>query len=70
LIDLVPAGRLTANVHLEPTTPPGTPNPAVTPVDASVGFAAVPWAFLGVLLVIALLLALRFRRRRVRSRRT
>jgi hypothetical protein len=62
---LLPAGWLTANVHLVPVAPADTPGPELTTVEQDASFAAVPWAPLGgLVLVVGLVLLARYRRKR------
>lgn len=61
---LLPAGWLTAGVHVDPIAPPGT-EPAPSAVEASVTTAAVPWLSVIVTgLLVGLLLLRRWRRGR------
>ncbi|TCO62423.1 WxL protein peptidoglycan domain-containing protein [Actinocrispum wychmicini] len=62
---LLPAGWLTANVHLVPVPPIGTPDPHLADVEQDHTFAAVPWSVLGALVLVALLIVFaRWRKRR------
>ncbi|MEV4312599.1 DUF916 domain-containing protein [Actinocrispum sp. NPDC049592] len=62
---LLPAGWLTANVHLVPIPPAGTSDPRVPDVEQDSSFAAVPWVVLAALVFIAVLIVpARIRKRR------
>ncbi|WP_326837819.1 DUF916 domain-containing protein [Amycolatopsis rhabdoformis] len=63
---LLPAGWLDATVHVDPHPVAGFTDP-VQPVEETLTLSAVPWAFLGILLVLILgVLAVVFTRRRRR----
>jgi hypothetical protein len=66
---LLPAGWLTANVHLVPVPPVGTPDPGMADVEQDATFAAVPWVVVIALVLVVLLIVLtQWRKRRRRNR--
>ena len=62
-----PAIHLTAHVALTPAGLPGDVDPVLTPVSASTGVWAIPWAL--VVALVVLVLAVEWRRRRRKRRR-
>lgn len=66
--DVIPAVLPTANVRIEPASPPGDIDPALPPTGADDSFWAVPWILLGIVALIVLLVLFRRGRRRRAAR--
>jgi hypothetical protein len=67
---LLPAGWLTATVHLDPVPPVGMPDPGLAAVEQDVSFTAVPWIVLIAIGLIALWFVVRWIRKRRRVQPT